>query len=86
MTGTSRMNREVHVRICGRLEVKFLRSTRRVKIPKRRPEEMGTEALKQVVQLMSLCGIDKTSAWVFVMEFFSWRGFRNRREVGAWPG
>jgi len=30
MAGTSRMNREVHVRICGRLEVKFLRSTRRV--------------------------------------------------------
>jgi hypothetical protein len=29
MTGTSRMNREVHVRICGRLEVEFLRSTRR---------------------------------------------------------
>jgi len=27
--GTSRMNREIHVRICGGLEVKFLRSTRR---------------------------------------------------------
>ena len=26
--GTSRMNREVHVRFCGGLEVKFLRSTR----------------------------------------------------------
>ena len=29
MAGTSRMNREVHVRNCGGLEVKFLRSTRR---------------------------------------------------------
>ncbi len=28
MAGTSRMNREVHVRNCGGLEVKFLRSTR----------------------------------------------------------
>ena len=28
MAGTSRMNREIHVRFCGRLEVKFLRSTR----------------------------------------------------------
>jgi len=28
MAGTSRMNREVHVRFCGGLEVKFLRSTR----------------------------------------------------------
>ena len=27
MAGTSRMNREVHVRFCGGLEVKFLRST-----------------------------------------------------------
>ena len=27
--GTSRMNREIHVRICGGLEVRFLRSTRR---------------------------------------------------------
>jgi hypothetical protein len=28
MADTSRMSREVHVRICGGLEVKFLRSTR----------------------------------------------------------
>ena len=28
MADRSRMNREVHVRICGGLEVKFLRSTR----------------------------------------------------------
>jgi len=35
---------------------------------------------------MRLCGIGKTSAWVFVMEFFGWRRFRNRREVGALAG
>ncbi len=29
MAGTSRMSREAHVRICGGLEVQFLRSTRR---------------------------------------------------------
>ena len=29
MTGTSRINREVYVRFCGRLVVKFLRPTRR---------------------------------------------------------
>ena len=28
MAGTSRINREIYVRICGRLEVKFLRPTR----------------------------------------------------------
>lgn len=44
------------------------------------------EAMRQVGQLMSLCGIGKTSAWVFVMEFFGWRRFRNRREVGTLAG
>lgn len=33
MAGTSRINREVYVRFCGRLEVKFLRPTRRLKPP-----------------------------------------------------
>lgn len=30
MAATSRMNREIHVRICGRLEVKSLWPTRRI--------------------------------------------------------
>jgi putative transposase len=30
MAGTSRVNREIYARFCGRLEVKFLRPTRRV--------------------------------------------------------
>ena len=51
-----------------------------------RLQEAETEALKQVVQWMSLCGIGQSSAWVFVMEFFGWRRFRNRREVGALAG
>jgi len=40
----------------------------------------------QVGQLMKLKGIGPTSAWLFVMEFFAWRKFRNRREVGALAG
>jgi len=40
----------------------------------------------QVRQLMKLKGIGPTSAWLFVMEFFGWRKFRNRREVGALAG
>jgi len=43
-------------------------------------------AVKQVRDLMSLCGIGENSAWLFVMEFFAWRQFRNRREVGALAG
>jgi len=42
--------------------------------------------IQQVRQLMSLRGIGVNSAWLFVMEFFSWRAFRNRRQVGALAG
>jgi transposase len=45
-----------------------------------------TPAMEQVRQLMRLKGIGVNSAWVYVMEFFSWRGFRNRRELGALAG
>jgi len=39
-----------------------------------------------VRQLLRLKGIGVASAWLFVMEFFAWRQFRNRREVGALSG
>ena len=37
-------------------------------------------------QLAQLRGIGEASSWVFVMEFFGWREFRNRREVAAASG
>jgi len=37
-------------------------------------------------QLMWLKGIGINSGWMYTMEFFSWRKFRNRREVGALAG
>lgn len=43
-------------------------------------------ALQQVRDLMKLRGIGIKSAWLFVMEFFSWREFNNRREVGGLAG
>ena len=43
-------------------------------------------SIQQVRQLMQLKGIGINSAWLFVMEFFSWRAFHNRREVGALAG
>jgi transposase len=43
-------------------------------------------SVQQVRQLMLLKGIGINSAWLFVMEFFSWRAFHNRREVGALAG
>jgi transposase len=43
-------------------------------------------SLQQIQQLTTLKGIGLTSAWLFVREFFGWRQFRNRREVGALAG
>lgn len=44
------------------------------------------EAVKLVRQLLQLRGIGDSAAWLYVMEFFAWRGFRNRRQVGGIPG
>jgi transposase len=35
--------------------------------------------MAQVAQLLSLPGVDPVSSWTFVMEFFGWGRFRNRR-------
>ena len=43
-------------------------------------------AIEQVRRLLRLKGIGMNSAWVYVMEFFSWRAFHNRREVGSLAG
>jgi transposase len=42
-----------------------------------------TAAMEKVRKLQRLRGVATTSSWVFVMEFFGWRHFRNRREVGS---
>lgn len=46
----------------------------------------GDPAVEQVRQLLTLRGIGMNSAWLYVMEFFAWRDFANRREVGALAG
>ena len=46
----------------------------------------NTVKLRQVAQLRSLYGIGTVSSWAFVMEFFGWREFRNRREIAALAG
>jgi transposase len=43
-------------------------------------------SVEQVRQLLQLRGIGENSAWLFVMEFFSWRQFRTRRQVGGLAG
>ena len=42
--------------------------------------------LQQILALSLLRGIGRSSAWVLVMEFFSWREFKNRRQVVGCAG
>ena len=37
-------------------------------------------------RLQKLKGIGDNSGWLFVVEFFGWRQFRNRREVAGLAG
>jgi transposase len=41
---------------------------------------------EMIRQLLTLRGLGPISAWLFVHEFFGWRQFRNRRQVGALAG
>jgi transposase len=43
-------------------------------------------SVELVRRLLRLRGIGENSAWLFVMEFFAWREFRNRRQIGALAG
>ena len=45
-----------------------------------------TVSLQKVSKLAMLYGIGPVSSWTFVMEFFGWRQFQNRREVGGLAG
>jgi transposase len=49
-------------------------------------ETCDQENIEQVRYLLKLRGIGIQSAWLFVMEFFSWRNFQNSKEVGALAG
>lgn len=45
-----------------------------------------TTAAHQVRQMARLLGIGERGAWILVCEFFAWRAFSNRKEVGALAG
>jgi transposase len=63
-------------------QIEALEATRRERI---RAEKAGP-VVGKVGQLLTLQGVGSNSAWLYVMEFFGWRQFRNRREVGALAG
>jgi transposase len=79
--------------LCVRLEREFERMelvNRHIGILETQRRELirtsDQPCIEQVRQLLSLRGIGVNSAWLFVMEFFSWRAFHNRREIGALAG
>jgi transposase len=45
-----------------------------------------TAEAEKVRRLLTLKGIGVNGAWLLVSEFFSWRKFRNRRELGSLAG
>jgi transposase len=50
-------------------------------------EEVTSDlSLRQVQMLIRLKSIGLTSSWLFVREFFGWRKFQNRRQVGSLSG
>ena len=64
-----------------RQQIAVLRAERRRAL--RQSEEPD---LAKIHQLSMLRGIGENGSWVFVREFFGWRKFNNRREVGSLGG
>jgi transposase len=48
--------------------------------------DVDDPAIAKVRQLNQLRGVGMDGAWLYVMEFFAWRQFRNRRQVGGLAG
>ena len=62
-------------------QIKTLEAERRALL--RSATDPQTEMIRQLLRLR---GIGPNSAWLYVKEFFGWRKFRNRREIGALAG
>jgi transposase len=79
--------------LCARLTREWetiLGYTTRIRLLKRERRALLTAtddpAIAQVRGLRQLRGVGIDSAWLYVMEFFAWRHFRNRRQVGGLAG
>ena len=49
-------------------------------------ERMDSPAIEKVRKLLGLKAIGIGSSWLYVQEFFAWRKFKNRKEVGSLAG
>ena len=77
----ARLEREYERLELVNLQIKALEVARRAAIRQEHDPQMA-----MVRQLLRLKGIGLNTAWLYTMEFFSWRQFHNRREVGALAG
>lgn len=79
------------------LRVRLLREFERLQVVNRQVRELCRQrskqlreqespALGQVQKLLTLKGIGLNSAWLYVQEFFGWRKFQNRKQVGSLAG
>jgi transposase len=79
----ARIRREWRRLVFVRREVLALIQERRERL---RQNESTDPTLPIVRRLFALRAIGEVSAWVYATEFFAWRHFRNRRQVGAAAG
>lgn len=56
------------------------------KLRKEYVESSKAPRVQKTRRMAQLCGVGVPSAWIFVMEFFGWREFKNRREVAGASG
>lgn len=78
---TARLEREWDARCHADTRIQQLRHARRALL-----QDRDDPAIAQVHRLHQLCGIGLDGAWLYVMEFFAWREFQNRRQVGGLAG
>ena len=69
-----------------RLELLNQQIERLERVRREQIREAADPASEKAKRLVALKAIGSNSAWLCVMEFFGWRKFRNRREVGALAG
>ena len=79
--GVARLTREWELVGLYTTRLRELRAARQVLL-----RTSDDAAIIQVRRLLQLRGVGPDSAWLYVMEFFAWRQFRNRREVGGLAG
>lgn len=77
----SRLEREWERLVLLSQQIRFLEEQRRLRL--KEPQEPVAQGARRLCELKS---IGPNSAWLFSGEFFAWRQFRNRRQVGALAG